>query len=266
MSRLRTWLAREDWVAACEFDASEHADVFARISNKVKDTVALGAKPYVLLDLDSTLYEVAPRTVRILKEAVLALGTELPDSVRGALSSLDALTAGYSLEDTWTNLGLCLKEPELCGARERLHTYWRERFFSNEYLEHDKPYEGTADFARTLHALGAELVYLTGRDEPGMRIGTEKILERDGFPVCGPRVQLRMKPARDMDDVAHKVGVAASLAELGPIVASFENEPRNFVALFQALPETIHVFVETVCSDKPAEVISGAYRLRRFRA
>ncbi len=266
MSRLRTFLARDNWVAACEFDPSSDTDVFSRISDKVKENIQLDIKSYVILDIDSTLYEVAPRTVRILREAAEALREGIPAPVCEALSRLDEPTAGYSLEDTWANLGLCLKDAELGAAREQLRTYWRERFFSNDYLEHDKPYPGMPEFAKELYDLGAELVYLTGRDEPGMRVGTLRILARDGFPIAVPRTQLKMKAGREFDDVEHKVGVAQNLCADGEVVASFENEPRNFVALFQALPSAIHVFVDTICSEQPAPVIQGAYRLRRFRA
>lgn len=265
MGKLRSWLAREDWVAACEFDPCQETDVLTRITDKIKENNTLNRKSIVLLDLDSTLYEVAPRTLQILREAATSLQSTIPFPVQSALAQLNEPSTGYSIEDTWQKLGLCLKNPELSPARDLLRDFWRERFFSNAYLEHDVPYPGTKDFASELHGLGAELVYLTGRDEPGMREGTLRNLERDGFPT-GAHTQLRMKALREADDIEHKVGVALSLTEQGDVVASFENEPRNFVALFQALPQSIHVFVDTICSDKPAAVVRGAYRLKRFRA
>ena len=182
------------------------------------------------------------------------------------MEQLKEHSAGYSLEDTWRNLGLCLENPTLAQARETLRDFWAERFFSNAYLDFDKPYPGTSVFAQQLHQWGAELVYLTGRDEPRMREGTLRNLQRDGFPVGQPGTQLRMKLSAEGDDVEHKVAVAQNLMSTGEVVASFENEPRNFEALFRAVPGAIHVFVDTVCSDKPAPVVHGAYRLRRFRA
>ncbi len=265
MGKLRTWLAREDWIAACEFHPEQESDVFTRIADKINENSGLKRKPFVLLDLDSTLYEVGPRTLHILREAATTLGTSMPAPVRTALDQLSEPKTGYSIEDTWEKLGLCLKSPELSPARDRLRSFWRERFFSNEYLALDIPYPGTRDFACQLHDLGAEIVYLTGRDEAGMKEGTLRNLARDGFPI-GPNTQLRMKADREDDDVEHKVGVALHLQKQGEVVASFENEPRNFVALFQALPKSIHVFVDTICSDKPAPAVRGAYRLKRFRA
>jgi hypothetical protein len=264
MKRNPTQFVREDWVAACEFDPSPDAHVLDKIIEKIKDNKHSGRPGYVLLDLDSTLYEVAPRTIRILKEAALALEPEVPHPVRSALETLEEPVTGYSIEDTWQKLGLCLKDPGLSQTRRNLNAFWSERFFSNAYLEHDVPYPGTTGFVRTLHSLGAELVYLTGRDAPRMHEGTMKCLHRDGFPIGLPGTHLRMKASQYMDDIEHKVGVAEALQKTGHILASFENEPRNFAALVKAVPQALHVFVETVCSNKPAPAIQGAYRLRRF--
>lgn len=256
-------LARESWVSACEFDVA--SDVLAKIESNAKTHLSQGSKAYVLLDLDSTLYEVAPRTVRIFKEAVRELHHQIPEPVRQAFQSLGPSVTGYSVEDTWRNLGLCLKDPALSEARNNLEAFWSEKFFSNEFLAEDVPYPGTAAFARSLHRLGANLVYLTGRDLPRMGKGTRECLERDGFPIGVDRTDLRMKASHRLDDVFHKVGIAQALAKEGAVVASFENEPRNFAALAEALPDTIHVFVDTICSNKPAPAVRGAYRLSRWQ-
>lgn len=253
-------LSRREWVQACAFDLTEDADLLTAIEDKIKENIALGRKSYVLLDLDSTLYEVAPRTLRILRDALQALGDQAPSAVQDAFKTLKA--PGYSLEDTWRGLGLCLKDAQLGAARGQMQAHWREAFFSNDYLDHDVAYDGAAEFAQALHALGAELVYLTGRDEPGMREGTLRVLKRDGFPL-GDRTHLRMKASREIDDVAHKVGAAQALAREGLVVASLENEPRNFVALFEAFPDALHVFVDSVCSDKPAAVVRSTARMLR---
>jgi hypothetical protein len=253
-------LARQDWVQACAFDAAHDAELLARIGDKIKENSALGVKSYVLLDLDSTLYEVGPRTRRILLDAAASLGDNLPAPVRAAFDQLEA--PGYSLEDTWRALGLCLENAELGAARGKLHALWRQAFFSNDYLDHDVAYVGASQFAVELHALGADLVYLTGRDAPAMRDGTLRCLARDGFPL-GDHTHLRMKPSREVDDIDHKVGAAKEVARDGVVVASLENEPRNFAALFDAFPDALHVFVDTVCSDKPAPIVRGAYRLSR---
>jgi hypothetical protein len=201
---------------------------------------------------------VAPRTALILREAAACPVLGLPREIAQALLELE--NPGYSVDDTWQALGLpAQQEP----ARSALHAYWRARFFSDSYLIHDRPYPGTAQFVSELHALGAQLVYLTGRDEPGMKQGTLRNLERDGFPL-GAGTRLAMKDRRETDDVVHKVGTARRLAETAPVIASFENEPKNFVALFDAFPDAVHVFVDTVCSTQPARAVQGALCIRGF--
>jgi hypothetical protein len=256
----RISLSREDWVEACAFDLTRDADLLTAIARKVNENKSLGVKSYVLLDLDSTLYEVGPRTLRILRDGLRELGDQAPQTVRAAFESLQ--TPDYSLEDTWRKLGLCLQSEELGATRGQLQAHWRKAFFSNDYLHNDVAYPGAVSFTQALHDLGAELIYLTGRDEPAMREGTLQCLERDGFPL-GERTHLRMKASRELDDVEHKLAAAMAFARQGAVVASLENEPRNFVALFEAFPDALHVFVDTVCSDKPAAVVKGARLLRR---
>lgn len=251
---------RQAWIEACAFAPHTPSDILSRIIEKVRETTAQSEKAYVLVDIDSTLYEVAPRTAQILLEASRELDLEL--NVREKLAGVTS--PGYSLEDTWRLLGWSLQDSELNRVREQLHAFWHARFFSNGYLDYDLPYVGMKQFAWELQEAGAEIVYLTGRDEPGMREGTLRCLKRDGFPIEG--TQLRMKSSRQGDDVIHKVGVALSLAQTGTVVASLENEPRNFAALAQALPEAIHVFVDTVCSKTPAPAVQGGYRLHGFHS
>ncbi len=259
MAVVQEHFARERWLSESSLTTHGHADLLGLIAKKIKQNEILQERSFVLLDLDSTLYEVGPRNVQILKRVTEAL--DVPPQVKQAMQGLSSEKVGYSLKDTWRNLNLCLEDRDLTLARERIENEWRKAFFSNAYLQHDVAYTGVLPFAQTLYELGAELVYLTGRDAPAMEAGTIDCLRRDGFPL-GHRTHLRMKSHRSIDDVEHKRGAALELAEKGTVVASLENEPRNFAALFQTFPQAIHVFVDTICSDKPAPAVQGAYRLR----
>jgi len=46
-----------------------------------------------------------------------------------------------------------------------------------------------------------------------------------------------------------QVAAADYIRRHGTLVASFENEPPNVVALSKVFPDAMHVFVDTVCSD-----------------
>ncbi len=261
--------SRADWISFCEFHDLADADVLSAVTGRVRATIeasdgSASTLPVLLFDLDSTLYDPSPRTHTIVREWLGEHRGTLAPHVSSAMEKLEEQHVSYSLRDLFSALGLNPDEPAVEAAWKHAKTYWQSRFFSNEYLGYDRPYEGSAEFVSMLHSMGATIVYLTGRDSPGMAMGTLANLRRDDFPVDVPRTFLMMKAAREGDDYAHKVGVADRIRDLGILAASFENEPRNLMGLFEAFPEAIHVFVETVCSDSPAPLGKGLYRLKGF--
>ena len=186
-------------------------------------------------------------------------------SVRArALLRAEPWHVGYSVRDTLTAVGVTLDETELQPALEAVKRFWSERFFKSAYLQYDRAYPGAAEFTRKLHELGAEIVYLTGRDEPNMGDGTRAMLMRDGFPWDVERTHLLLKKEAHFEDLVHKKEAAQFIRRHGALVASFENEPPNLVALYDLFPDAMHVFVETVCSDHPAVVRQGLYRIQGF--
>jgi hypothetical protein len=267
--------ARQSWIAACEFHPLSVKAVLQRISQQVSDQVNLKERAIVLLDLDSTLYEVGRRTHFILQEwAQSPLASSHPQA-QALILQMKHETVGYSIRDTFSNMDLVesraidsLKAREslthLSNAFEEVRSFWTDRFFTSSYLVHDRPYLGAVEFVRNIHALGAHIVYLTGRDEPNMGEGTRANLIRDGFPWDTERTQLLMKPAAHMDDLVFKKQAAGLVNGHGKLIASFENEPPNVAALHELLPEVMHVFVDTVCSDNLARPRRGLYRIDGF--
>lgn len=250
--------ARKEWVAACQFHDLSGRDVLQEVCRRIQD------RHIVILDLDSTLYEVSHRTYQILKEWISAPRSHRFPGIRSALLSLSLHQIGYSLRDTFQSLGLSLESPEIQAAWEEAKSFWRQRFFSNDYLCFDRPYPGAIAFVQEIHRRGARVIYLTGRDEPHMGSGTRKKLLEDGFPWGGENTHLLMKASFETPDIAHKKSVQTKLATWGRVVASFENEPSNLVALYEIFPEAMHVFVDTICSDRPALPRAGLYRLKSF--
>jgi hypothetical protein len=258
----RSVVSRQAWLDASHFHSHGMTEVLSEVAKRVRS--ARESRPLILLDLDSTLYEVGHRSLQIFRE-----WTQTPDAakfpvIRDRLGALPVNQLGYSLKDTFSAMGLSPANPAIHAAREMLSAFWQKRFFTNEYLKYDHVYPGAARFARELHDLGAEIIYLTGRDEPGMGIGTRENLVRDGFPWKRERTHLLLKPRFEDDDLAHKLNAAEFIRKTGTLVASFENEPANLVALYDAFPEAMHVFVETVWSDR--EVVPGRnlYRISGF--
>jgi len=256
---------RKDWIAACGFHPLSDGQVLGQVLEWVcKDLETRQLRPVLLLDLDSTLYEVGPRSYQILKEWMDSVESRPYGPIRDRLSSMTKADIGYSIADTFSNLGLAVHEAETENALKAVKKFWGKRFFTNEYLAHDEAYAGAATFVQEAHALGAEIIYLTGRDEPGMGKGTRNRLLQDGFPFERERTHLLLKRSFELDDLEHKAAAADYVKRHGNLVASFENEPPNLVALSEIFPAAMHVFVDTIYSDRPAPVRSGLYRITGF--
>lgn len=258
--------AREAWVKASEFLPEAQTDVLRRVIQRVDETIADGRRPVVVFDIDSTLYHVTPRTYRIVLDWLASHGAEtVNDEAIASLRRLSQGHVGYSLRDTFRMLGIDATKHPFKATFSALKTYWAERFFSNHYLDHDEVYPGAVEFVRTLEKSGAEIVYLTGRDEPNMGSGTRACMARDGFPLAGQNVHFFLKPSAATPDREHKQAAADAIGELGDVVASFENEPGNLIALQSQFPDAMHIFVDTNCSDHPAPPARGLYRVLDFR-
>ncbi|MBL7714823.1 MAG: HAD family hydrolase [Bdellovibrionales bacterium] len=254
---------RHDWIRSSHFHDLQETDVLNEIGRRIKKTQET-AHPLVLLDLDSTLYEVEPRTHQILLEWIDSPQSTSFPIARDKVAKITRDHLGYSLKDTFSRLGLDLSFQEFSAAWENAKAFWQERFFNSDYLKHDIAYEGAAEFVNDIYKLGCEIVYLTGRDEPGMGRGTRQNLLRDGFPWEKPKTHLLLKPTFEMDDLLHKKSAENYIRKHGTLVASFENEPLNLVSLSEIFPEAMHIFVDTICSDRPAPVAQGLYRIKGY--
>ena len=257
---------RQDWINHCEFHPLSNREVLMQVIDETKAGLkGKSATPVLLLDLDSTLYEVGPRTYQILKEWLASPQSGAFKAAREAIALLKPHQVGYSIKDTFANVGLDAQK--LSEAQEALKSakkFWTERFFTNEYLDYDHAYPGAADFVKEAYEHGAELVYLTGRDEPGMGDGTRARLLKDGFPWEVERTHLLLKKRFEMDDLDHKSKAADYINGVGSLIASFENEPPNLIALSEVFPKAMHVFVDTIYSDRPALPKKGLYRITGF--
>ena len=152
-----------------------------------------GDRPVVVFDLDGTLLDNRPRTVAILRE--LAHHCHEHEHAQ-PLHQATVDETVYSLTENLSRLGVHQDHHDPAFA------FWKERFFHDDYMHHDVALPGAVDFVRTLYAAGANLVYLTGRDLPGMALGTFKSLRDEGFPIGGVGTELVVKPDFDTPDAA----------------------------------------------------------------
>lgn len=214
-------------------------------------------RPVVIFDLDGTLYDNRPRTIRI----VHAFAASLPPEKAKDAAILRALRDAhlkYRLDDTLRPLGV--SEETIDAATKR----WRERFFTDAACADDVPHRGAVPFVRACFDRGATVVYLTGRDVPGMLVGTVRTLRDDGFPIGLPRISLVLKPTFEEPDTEFKVRMLPAMGELGHVVATFENEPGNANLFRRAWPDSHAVLVETQYAPGAPPLDEGCVRVPHF--
>jgi hypothetical protein len=221
-------------------DPQALTDLLDRVSASAK----AGVTPLVLFDLDDTLFDTAPRTVRILKEfAADPASAKYPQAA--GLAGLTSAQVRFSLVDTARAAGVT--DP---ATLDEMTKFWAARFFDNAYLPEDAANPGAVDFVKTVVARGGVPVYFTGRWE-AMRPGTEAALKKAGFPAPdGKTVRLEMKPDRKIADDVYKDQRLPELGKLGEVVGGFENEPANVNIFKQRFPSGTMIFVDTRHSDK----------------
>ncbi len=218
--------------------STEAEALFARILDRCGARSALGP-PVLVLDLDGTLMDNRPRTAAILRD----LGEFWSDRHPAEAASLRTAAPerlAYLLSDSLRRLDV-RDGPLVAEATE----YWRSRFFTDDDLRHDTALAGAVGFVRACHAAGATVVYLTGRDLPMMGVGTFASLRSLGFPLGVAGVEIILKPDAQMADEAFKRMVAPTLARVGEVVASFDNEPANCNLFLEAYAHADIVFVDT---------------------
>jgi hypothetical protein len=138
-----------------------------------------------------------------------------------------------------------------------------KHYFTGEYCLKDRQIPGAAAYVNRLKKAGAHIAYLTGRDIPNMKAGTETNMKALGFPL-GKGTTLILKPSYNMDDLVYKKHAFAQIKKLGQVIASFENEPRNLNAMGTEFPKSILVFIDSEHSSAPDTVSEEAHWVKNF--
>lgn len=216
-----------------------------------------GERPVVIFDLDGTLYDNRPRTIRIAHALAAALPPE-HDRDAAIIRALVPSDLRYRLEDTLRPRGV--SEDVIAMAKKR----WFSRFFTDAACADDVPVRGAAPFVQRCFHRGATVVYLTGRDIPGMLVGTVRTLRDDGFPIGQPRVELVLKPTFEEDDTGFKRRMLGPMGELGTVVATFENEPGNCNLFKEHWPASHGVLIDTQHAPGAPELLPSCVRVPDF--
>jgi hypothetical protein len=257
---------RDEWIQKSSFHDLASEQVLREVARRVTEAREQGHLPVLVFDLDSTLFDVSRRSYEILREWLQHPQAEAHGASIDALRDLAPTEMRYSLEDVWHGRKLDPSAEPHASALKKAKQFWRKRFFGNDYLPHDEPTAGAVAFVRAMYERGAKIVYLTGRDVPLMSFGTFDQLKTHQLPIEQERTRLILKPKRHIDDLDFKAQAAATIQTFGKVIASFENEPKNLVAMSKSFgPETMNIFIHTVSSDHPAPKASGIYKIENFR-
>ena len=205
--------------------------------------VARGGGPgrVAVFDLDGCVFDTRPRQVQIFRELAALEG----------LDPLHRVTVDHfrdwSTRNTLVNAGV---EPAWIDAHlAAIRAWWQSHFFTSTYVVYDHAMPGAPALVRAVHASGAHVVYLTGRDLK-MKRGTETSLKRFGFPL-GDRATLLVKPNFHMDDTRFKDGAIETIEAFGGVSLYLDNEPANVNMYRRRHPDALVVFVETDHSPRP---------------
>lgn len=224
----------------------DRAALLTRVVERVRGLRRSGGPaPVCVFDLDGTLMDNRPRTVAIVHELGALWRSRRPDAADACARAAPG-DIGYGFVDNLTRIGVV--DPDL---HEEGLAFWRARFFTDEYQRHDVEIPGAIAFVRACHEAGAVVVYLTGRDLPGMAIGSFKSLRDVGFPIGEIGTELVVKPKFEIPDADFKRTAAPALARLGRVVAAFDNEPANVNVFFDAYPDCVSVFLDTQYAPDP---------------
>jgi beta-phosphoglucomutase-like phosphatase (HAD superfamily) len=256
---------RDEWIKHTEFHPHSSAEVLNEVIERAKKVLEERKLPIVVFDLDSTLFDVSKRSYEILREWLAHPESMSFQPAREQLMGVEPADIEYSLQDVWEKKKVPHDVEPYSKHFKLARDFWKTRFFGHDYLKHDEPTEGAVEFVKRLYEMGVQIVYLTGRDVPQMAFGTFDQLKKHGLPIDVERTRLILKPRRRMNDIDFKGTAAKTISEWGEVVASFENEPKNLVAMSNAFgPNTMNVFIQTVSSDHAAPAGKGIYRIDRF--
>ena len=219
----------------------------------------------VVFDLDGTLFDVSHRTLGIMRNWLTSReAQDCPPWIERRLVHVELCHMGYSVSHAFENLGLDVRNQEVCEVLEKVERNWRKHFFDGKTLVvFDEPMAGALEFVQKLAAGGIQICYLTGRDRAGMWTGTLQQLEKHGFPV--DPAKLFLKERTDQDDHEFKESAFARLSQEFEILGNFENEYINLCGMHGGSPEAVHVILDSQHSGRPVSALSEKiYRIRDF--
>jgi hypothetical protein len=232
---------------------------WTKIKNKTQSLATAGDTPILIIDLDGTLVDYRYRTHRIFQKAIEEI--DPPDNIASLIKSVKPEQYDFYPILNFARIGI--KDEALL---KQLHNFWHKYYFSNHYLQYDRPMPGARQFVENFLKLKIHITYLTGRDRGNMGDGTREWLIQNGFlEVDDPCCNLLMKTDLGLKNHEAKALNVEKMRALGQPVAIIDNEPIDLQTIWQEFPRAIPVLVEMPNSGQPAELPDHVLKIKDFR-
>lgn len=222
---------------------THNSNTLSQVLKQAQSARDKGSKILTVFDLDSTLFDVSPRTQYILREfaQIPDIQERFPQEAQ-KISKIEMNRYLWGIRDGLYHIGIT--EPET--LIKEAFIYWQKYFFHNDYLVHDTPMQGASEFLEKLSKY-AEVSYLTGRDVERMGQGTLKQIQRHQFPLKDKSENLVLKPHRSQEDAPFKLNFFKKILEEGKHqeIWFFDNDPRNLNLVHKEIPEIRQVFFKS---------------------
>jgi hypothetical protein len=221
------------------------------MENILKNLIQKSKAPIAIFDLDGTLFDVNYRHLAILNEFINQ--KEIQEKFPNECSKVQKIKITdfvYGIEATLNLLGIDRYSENSAHFIKLAEQYWFKKFFTDDYVLFDKPYEKAQNCVQWFHQQGVHIVYLTGRDIPNMSKGTSTALEKFGFPHTGHNVSMFLKPAYGLDDLLFKKNALELIQSKGEVIFSIDNEPANVQMFIDHFPEAVHVHFDSLYARK----------------
>ena len=211
-----------------------------------------------VFDIDSSLLCMKYRTQAILKD--VAQNEEFKKNFPNEaliLEKAQVTERTWSVSEVLEPKGIPPHHP----CMDFIIEFWRKSFFSNDYLHHDKPYEGARKYLQKLEETGVSIYYLTARREDKMLEGTLKSLKAQNFPLKKrEHLIMKKKEEKGVLDEDYKVFYLKELKKKFSKIFFFENEPVILNKASKLLPDVELFWVDSTHS-RQATPPKSAYQI-----
>lgn len=228
----------------------------SRQNPEILTTVLSAAGPgkVVLFDLDDTLIDCQPRSYNLILNFLDLPDTQntYPDLVAKVKSHLKIKNIGFAKPSVQLGaIGIRITDDKATAAfLGSLDSFWFAHLQANDsFVNFDIANPGAVKYVNAVHDTGATVIYFTGRSDADSKSGTIASLKKLGFPIddrAFPVLQtLQPSGKKFASDADFKGQTAPRLSKYGQIIAFFDNEPANDLAVRASMPDISVVFVNT---------------------